>query len=122
MGVSGVIESIKDERISAARALATRAGRMGAGRCLIEGVSLIRQAVAAGAGLEYVLCAAGADEPALGAELAGAGVPVYAVRDGLMRKITGGAKPVGWVAVAAWPGEVGPAEPYGDFAVVCEGV
>jgi TrmH family RNA methyltransferase len=116
------IDSIKDERVAAARALATRSGRRSAGRCLIEGAALIRQAVAAGADLAFVLHAAGADDAGLRADLAGAGVAAHAVRDGLLRKITGGARPVDWLAVAALPAEAAPGEPYGDFAVVCERV
>jgi TrmH family RNA methyltransferase len=114
------IDSIKDERLAAARALGTRAGRLAAGRCLVEGASLIRQMLAAGASLDYVLHAEG--ETDLCAELLTAGVAVHAVRDGLLRKITGSAKPVSWLAVAMLPAEVGPHEPYGDFVVACDKV
>ncbi|MFJ9853764.1 TrmH family RNA methyltransferase [Streptomyces sp. NPDC101150] len=116
------IDSLKDERIATARALATRSGRTAAGRCLIEGPALIRQVLAAGAGPEYVLRSTAVEDPALQEELTGAGVPVHAVREGLLRKVTGGAKPVGWLAVAALPAEVPAGAPYGDFAVVCERV
>jgi TrmH family RNA methyltransferase len=44
------------------------------------------------------------------------------VREGLLRKVTGTARPPGWLAVAVLPGETGHGEPYGDFAVVCESV
>lgn len=114
-----IIGSIKDERIAAARALATRSGRVAAGRCLIEGLSLVRQTVS-GVGVDFVLHASGAD-PAPGEELVGAGVPVYGVREGLLRKITGGAKPVEWLAVAVLPVESGPDVSFGDFTVVWEG-
>ncbi|MFG2528690.1 TrmH family RNA methyltransferase [Streptomyces sp. NPDC048516] len=117
-----LIDSIKDARIATARTLATRSGRTAAGRCLVEGPALIRQLVAAGDGLEYVLRSAGADDPALCAELTAAGVGVHAVRDGLLRKVTGGAKPVDWLAVAALPSETPVDDAYGDFAVVCEQV
>ncbi|SLE08569.1 Uncharacterised protein [Mycobacteroides abscessus subsp. massiliense] len=43
-----MIESIKDERIAAARVLGSRAGRLAAGRCLVEGLSLIGQVLSAG--------------------------------------------------------------------------
>jgi RNA methyltransferase, TrmH family len=49
------IDSIKDDRIAAVRALVTRSGRTSAGRCLIEGATLIRQTVAAGAVVDYAL-------------------------------------------------------------------
>ncbi|WP_225729971.1 MULTISPECIES: TrmH family RNA methyltransferase [unclassified Nocardia] len=117
-----VIDSIKDPRIAAARALATRAGRIAVGRCLIEGAGLIRQVVAAGGAVEFVLRAVEADDAAVGAELTAAGVTVYAAREGLLRKVVGGAKPVGWLAVAHLPDEVLADAPYGDFAVVCEQV
>ena len=67
-----LIDSIKDDRISMARALATRAGRVSAGRCLLMGASLIGQVSEAlhetgrrspaGTRLDYVLCPQGADE------------------------------------------------------------
>jgi TrmH family RNA methyltransferase len=114
------IDSIKDERVAAARALGTRAGRLSAGRCLVEGASLIRQMLAAGASLDYVLHAEG--ETDLRAELLAAGVPAHAAREGVLRKVTGSAKPVSWLAVAVLPPEVGSLEPYGDFAVVCDKV
>ncbi|HEY3956115.1 MAG TPA: TrmH family RNA methyltransferase [Streptosporangiaceae bacterium] len=94
--------------------------------------------LAAGAALDYALypagpagpkagaaggpAASGADEPVLRAALERAGVPAYPVREGLLRKVTGTARPPGWLAVAALPAEAGPDEPYGDFAVVCERV
>jgi RNA methyltransferase, TrmH family len=58
----------------------------------------------------------------LQAELAGARVAVHAVRAGLLRKVTGGSKPPGWLAVAVLPTEAAADDPYGDFAVVCEQV
>ncbi|HZD14340.1 MAG TPA: hypothetical protein VE196_04280 [Pseudonocardiaceae bacterium] len=50
-----VVESVKDERVVRARGLVTRAGRLAAGRCLLEGASLIRQTLAAGVAIDYVL-------------------------------------------------------------------
>ena len=54
-GMMDRVESIKDERIALARSLTARSVRAAAGRCLIEGATLIRQVVAAGANLEYAL-------------------------------------------------------------------
>jgi TrmH family RNA methyltransferase len=116
------IDSIKDERIVAARTLATRTGRTAAGRCLVEGAGLIAQILAAGGRLRYVLRAADAADPRLTGELSAAGVPEYGVRAGLLRKVTGSAKPVDWLAVAELPAEQAPDAPYGDFVVVCEQV
>ncbi|HSZ40908.1 MAG TPA: TrmH family RNA methyltransferase [Trebonia sp.] len=118
----GPVESIRDERIAVARSLATRAGRSAAGRCLVEGATLIGQVVAAGAAVEYVLCPEDAGDPGTLAGLAAAGVPAYPVRDGLLRKLTGTGKPADWLAVAELPAESTAADPYGDFAVVCEQV
>lgn len=115
-----IIDSIKDERVARARALSTRAGRVASGRCLIEGAGLIKQVLDAGGGVDYVLHAEGDTGPR--AELLDAGVPVHAVRDGLLRKVTGSARPVGWLAVASLPPEAGDGDPYGDFAVVCDKV
>lgn len=112
-----MIESIKDERIVVARALGSRAGRLAAGRCLVEGPSLIRQVLDAGAAVDYVLCA-GKES----AELLAADVAVHRVREGLLRKVIGSARPVSWLAVVELPAEVDMGAPYGDFAVVCCGV
>ncbi|MYT31396.1 MULTISPECIES: TrmH family RNA methyltransferase [unclassified Streptomyces] len=119
------IDTIKNPLIVTARSLATRGGRDAAGLCLVEGAGLIRQARAAGARLAYVLTSVDAAtgepcEPCLYDELNDARVPVHTVREGLLRKITGGAKPVDWLAVAHLPAPVQASEPYGDFAVVCE--
>ncbi|QHC23142.1 TrmH family RNA methyltransferase [Streptomyces sp. GS7] len=116
------VDAIRDPRIAAARALATRSGRAAAGRCLVEGADLIRQARAAGARLDYVLRAAGVHDASLEGELRDAQVPVHGVRDGLLRKVTGGTKPVDWLAVAQLPRPAQEADAYGDFAVVCERV
>ncbi|MFD5734279.1 TrmH family RNA methyltransferase [Streptomyces sioyaensis] len=116
------IDSIKDARIVEARALVTRSGRVAAGRCLVVGEGLISQVVATGARLEYVLSSADSNAPGLTRRLKAAGVPVHVVREGLLRKVTGGAKPVDWLAVAVLPAEAPVGEAYGDFAVVCEQV
>ncbi|AJC53425.1 hypothetical protein [Streptomyces sp. 769] len=110
------IDAIKDPRIATARSLATRAGRDAAGLCLVEGPSLIRQARAAGARLAYVLTSVDAtgDDPSLHAELCDAHMPVHTVRAGLLRKITGGAKPVDWLAVAHLPAPCSTVAPAGS--------
>ncbi|MFH8404389.1 TrmH family RNA methyltransferase [Streptomyces sp. NPDC018019] len=117
-----IIDSIKDPRIAEARTLLTRAGRLAAGLCLLEGASLIGQALAGGARLRYVLRAADASESGLEAGLAAAGVPVHPVRSGLLPKAVGGSKPVSWVALAELPAEVAPDGEWSDFALVCEGI
>ncbi len=83
---------------------------------------MIRQVVAAGVAVDYVLCPEETDDSEILAELADAGVRVHSVREGLLRKLTGPGKAAGWLAVAGLPAETSAADPYGDFAVVCEQV
>jgi RNA methyltransferase, TrmH family len=107
-----VIDSIRDERIVAARGLATRQGRLAAGRCLIEGEHLIAQAIEAGVEVVYVLRAPGT-----------APIPdSHEVREGLLRKVIGVNRPVTCLAVATVPPEVTGRIPGTDFAVVLENV
>ncbi|MGV4924091.1 hypothetical protein K2224_27215 [Streptomyces sp. BHT-5-2] len=116
------IQSIKDPRIAEARTLLTRAGRLAAGRCLLEGASLIQQALVGGARLRYVMRAIDATDPELESALATASVPVHEVRNGLLPKAVGGSKPVSWVALADLPAEVAADSECSDFALVCEGI
>src|SRR5579875_2400083 len=95
-----LIESIKDERIALARSLTTRSGRVAAGRCLIEGATLIRQIVVSGAVVDFALCPEDGDDPEASAELDAASVPVHPVRSGLLRKLTGAGRHGQWLAVA----------------------
>lgn len=113
-----VVSSVKDERVAALRSLGSRSGRRAAGRCLLEGRSLIDQAVASGAVLDTVLCAESVPDPD---ELVG-GVTVQRVRDGVLRQIAGAHRPVQWLASAVVPDEAAPSTPWGEFAVVCDGV
>lgn len=95
-----VIESVKDERVAGARGLATRVGRLAAGRCVLEGASLIGQALTAGVTVDYVLHSAlpaESTEPALVQALGAHGVEAYPVRPGVLAKVTGGSKSVGWL-------------------------
>lgn len=117
-----VITSIKDEHLSTLRALRTRAGRVAAGGCLLEGPALIAQALDAGAALRFAVQAPDADEPELERRLAESAVPVWQARDSLLRQVLHTAKPVGWAAVADLAAEAGPEVPYGEFAVLLDGV
>lgn len=113
-----VVSSIKDERVAAVRALSSRAGRLDAGRCVLEGRSLIEQAAQAGASLDMVLCAESESDPP--GELSG--VSVVRVRDGVLRQLAGVTRPVRWLASAALPEEVSADAAWGEMAVVCDGV
>lgn len=116
--VSASITSIKDEPLALVRALDTRARRRELRRCVLEGASLVEQAVLAGAELEFALVA----EPGGGelvAELRDRGVRVLETREKLLRQVLRTQRPVEWLAVAALPS---PNAPYGDFAVVLDNV
>ncbi|MFJ9615912.1 TrmH family RNA methyltransferase [Streptomyces noursei] len=65
---------------------------------------------------------AAGDDPSLDEELRDARVPVHTVCEGLLRKISGGARPVDRLAVAHPPTPLRQTDPYGNFAVVCERV
>lgn len=122
---SDLVGSVKDSRVAPLRALTGRAGRRDAGRCVLEGRTLVAQAFAAGAPLEAALraeSADGADDEALTGRLHAAGIVVHRVRDGVLRQVAGASRPVAWVAAAVLPAEAGPRERWGEFAVVCDGV
>lgn len=116
-----VITSIKDTHLAEVRALRTRAGRVEAAGCLLDGAALVGQALDAGATLRFVVRAEGAPEPLAG-RLAAAGVPVLDVRESVLRQVLHTQKPVHWVAVADLAAEVGDEVPYGDLAVLLDGV
>ncbi|MFE6690149.1 TrmH family RNA methyltransferase [Streptomyces sp. NPDC057743] len=120
-----VVSSVKDERLAAVRALGTRAGRAAAGACVLEGRALIDQVLAAGTPLLEVLRAegaAGAEDEGLARRLRDRGVVVHRVRDGVLRQVAGTARPVAWLALAALPADAEVTTPWGDFALVCDGV
>ncbi|WP_166677812.1 hypothetical protein [Amycolatopsis arida] len=94
-----VIDSVKHDLIQRARQLTSRAGRIAASRCLLDGPALIAQALSAGATLDYALCAEDGPDDELARELAAARIPVHRVRAGLLAKAAGSTKPVRWLAV-----------------------
>lgn len=97
-----VITSIKAEPVDHVRSLTARAGRRQAGRCLLEGASLIEQALQAGARLCFVLRTEQARAPVLDV-LDEHGVPVHEVKETVLRQVFRTARPVNWVAVAEGP-------------------
>lgn len=125
-GVSGdVVASVKDGRVAVVRELGTRARRTAAGRCVLESRALVEQVLTAGFPLESALRAQSADDAedrVLTERLAAAGVPVHRVRDSVLRQASGLARAVPWLAVAVLPPETGPETPWGDFALVLDGV
>lgn len=123
--MDAVVVSVKDPRIALARSLRTRADRQSSARCLVEGRTLIEQVLVAGATLVCVLraeSATGGADDALGGQLNAAGVVTHRVGDGVLRQVVGSAKPVPWLGVAVLAPEASPTQPWGGFAVVCDGV
>ena len=119
--VPAVITSIKDDHLATLRELRTQAGRAAAGACLLEGPVLTGQALDAGSALKFVIRVEGEADPLAG-RLAAAGVPLLDVRESVLRQALHTAKPVRWVAVAELAAEAGDEVPYGDFAVLLDGV
>jgi TrmH family RNA methyltransferase len=120
-----VVDSIKDPRVAQLRVLSSAAARRAAGLCVLEGRSLVGQALNAGAPIRVALRADSAGAPQdeeLTNELGGSGVPVVRVGAGVLRQLSGGSRPVSWLAMAALPDEPGPEQAWGDFAVVCENI
>lgn len=114
-----MISSVKDERVARVRELSSRAARGRLARCVLDGESLIRQAFEAGARLEFVLRAPGTGTELAGA-LAAAGVPVFEASEGVLRQGLRTQRPVDVLAVAEFAETT--EAPYGEFAVVLDGV
>ncbi|HEX5406803.1 MAG TPA: RNA methyltransferase [Pseudonocardiaceae bacterium] len=112
------ITSLKDDHLATIRTLETRAGRAEAAACVLEGPSLITQAVAAGATLRFAICADDSVN-ALRSSLAAQDVPVLQAKSSLLRQALRMTRPVEWVAVADLAAS---GEDYGEFALVLAGV
>jgi TrmH family RNA methyltransferase len=124
--VSGdVVASVKDRRVASVRALQSRAQRTAAGQCVLESRALVEQVLAAGSPLEVVLraqSANAAEDDELAERLRAASVPVHWVRNGVLRQVAGMSRSVSWLAAAVLPPESGPQVPWGDCALVIDGV
>jgi len=119
--VPAVITSLKDDHLQQVRALSSRTGRAEAGGCLLEGSTLITQAVEAGATLRFALAAEGASDP-VASLLAEARVPMLVAKESVLRQAVRLNRPVSWLAVAELAEAAGDEQPYGDFAVVLDNV
>lgn len=82
------ITSIKDERVVAARELASAAGRERTRKCLLEGEEILKWALAANVPIEQVFFHAKIGEHPLLTRLLAAQIPCYAVTDGILKKIS----------------------------------
>ncbi len=82
------ITSIKDERVVAARELASAAGRERTQKCLLEGEEILNWAMVAGAPIEHVFFHAKIGEHPLLSRLQDLQIPCYAVTDGILKKIS----------------------------------
>lgn len=116
------ITSVKDERIQTARALTTRAGRIGAGLALADGARLVTQILAAGTPVEAVLVPDGRVDPGLAAEAERTGVELQATRPGVLRHVLASATPPDAIAVVPFRAEEAGTTPAGSLTVVCDGV
>ncbi|MBO0839273.1 MAG: RNA methyltransferase [Sciscionella sp.] len=116
-----VITSVKDPRLALIRQLDTVAGRRAASRCVLEGQSLVAQALQAGSRLDFVLIADG-EATRLATELTANGVPTHPCTPAILRQALRTQRPVEALAVAELPAENDPTVAYGDFAVVLDGV
>ena len=116
--MSASITSIKDEHIALVRSLDTRARRRERGRCLLEGASLIKQAVLAGATVDFAVRSEGVARE-LDATLREHRVRVLEAREGLLRQAIRTQRPVEWLAVATLPAVDAPC---GEFALVLDNV
>lgn len=113
------ISSPKDDHIALIRTLATRANRMELGRAVIEGESLIEQALTAGVRLEFILTEPGS---ALAEQAARTDVPTLTATPALLRQALRTQRPVGAIAVVMLPPENDPTREYGDFALLLDRV
>jgi RNA methyltransferase, TrmH family len=117
-----MIDSLKDPLIQTARSLATRAGRIAAGRGLAEGTRLVGQILAAGAEVDAVLVPDGRIDETLARQAEGAGVTLHPVRPGVLRHILGSATPPDCLAIVTLRPEKDAVVPAGDLTVVCDRV
>jgi RNA methyltransferase, TrmH family len=113
------IGSIKDERITLARALKASKGRLEHRRILLEGEEILEWAVQYGIVVEFVLSSdrIAAD---IEARYAAPGRPVFAVSDGILKKVTDTSYLVPVVGVARMPSQ----RPHSgsEFVVVLDSV
>jgi TrmH family RNA methyltransferase len=118
------IDGVKHPALRRARALATPAGRARAQQFLIEGDGLIRQALAAGAGVAEAFLLAGVEvDASLGESLARAGVRCHTLSRGLLTKILGTGYDTSVTAVAIVPMRLSTVEALpgmGGPLLVCE--
>jgi TrmH family RNA methyltransferase len=115
------ITSLKDPRITLVRDLGTRATRLEQGRCVLDSVSLIEQALATGVKMDFVIC-----EPSLAIQLAAdlteAGVPVASAGATMLKQALRTQRPVAAIAVAHLAKENDDRLAYGNFVLVLDRV
>jgi TrmH family RNA methyltransferase len=116
------IDSVKHPLIQSARALATRSGRLAAGRVLAEGTRLVIQIIDAGSPVEAVLVPEGRVDDGLRDRIDQAGVALHTVRPGVLRHVFGSATPPECLAILPGPDEQEETLPTGDLTIVCDGV
>lgn len=112
------ITSIKDERITLARALNSRKGRARHHRMLLEGARSLDWAIQHGIQIEYLLVAADAENAG---KYAAQGIEVYRVSEGIQKKVTGTRYLVPLVGVGVMPPQEAGREQQ-DFVVVLDDI
>lgn len=117
-----VITSIKDERVAAARELTTVAGRERARKCLLEGEDILNWALAAQIPIDHVFFHARLEEHPFLATLSAAGLPCFAVSDGILKKISDTNYLIPFIGVGQIDRIMAPAAPSKDFVIVLDDV
>jgi TrmH family RNA methyltransferase len=112
-----VITSPRNRRIAEAARLHRRPARNLAGRTLIEGRTLLAEALAAGVPIDVIFTLDPSSAEA--AEATGRGIEVLGVTDEVLRRLSGTRNPAGSVAIVAVPD---PAPPATQDTVVLSGV
>lgn len=119
--MTGTISSVKDNHVARLRALSTRAGRVAQRRCVLEGELLVDQALRSGVEIEFALREEGS-APEVADRLVAAGVPVLDATGAVLRQALRTQRPVTMLAVAPFAEANDDTRPYGEFAVVLDGV
>ena len=118
---SDIIKSIKDERIVSDRKLNSAAGRQAQGRCQVDGLDGIVNALESGAEIIRIYFAAKpGDKPGDIQKFLDRGIPCISVTDGIMKKLTGTSYLIPIVGIAAIPQNRGTGT--GDFVIVLDNV
>jgi TrmH family RNA methyltransferase len=116
------ITSIKDPRIVAARALASKVGRQEKRKCLLNGETVIRWALSSPVAVEYVLLHDQLPSCSFLEELLANQIACYRVSGGILKKVTRTRYLVPWVGVADVAAVFSPRSARATFVMVLDQV